>query len=251
MQDCIELYSHDASYARLLFGLVFSVTLVHICHSYLLPACPCYLQNNRQTGGIAFLAIIIATYITICFWQYDADAPYLIKYGRWVVKRFPVFVFGMFIAIRPLRFGIYKVVLLGVLATLANVGVFHYTILANSDPTSHDFFTKLAILLPDRSVIPDNGRFILDMFNVLLLIPLFALIAFLMKKSHILFIINRIGKYLLEIYLCHQYIFTVISEHFAMPPMAALAVGMCLSFAVAYLIGTTASSIKTCATRYI
>ena len=42
------------------------------------------------------------------------------------------------------------------------------TILANSDPTSHDFFTKLAILLPDRSVIPDNGRFILDMFNVLL-----------------------------------------------------------------------------------
>ena len=36
-----------------------------------------------------------------------------------------------------------------------------------------------------------------------------------------------------------------------MPPMAALAVGMCLSFAVAYLIGTTASSIKTCATRYI
>lgn len=157
----------------------------------------------------------------------------------------------MFIAIRLLRFGIYKVVLLGVLATLANVGVFHYTILANSDPTSHDFFTKLAILLPDRSVIPDNGRFILDMFNVLLLIPLFALIAFLMKKSHILFIINRIGKYLLEIYLCHQYIFTVISEHFAMPPMAALAVGMCLSFAVAYLIGTTASSIKTFATRYI
>ena len=66
------------------FGLVFSVTLVHICHSCLLPACPCYLQNNRQTGGIAFLAIIIATYITICFWQYDADAPYLIKYGRWV-----------------------------------------------------------------------------------------------------------------------------------------------------------------------
>ena len=167
------------------------------------------------------------------------------------MKRFPVFVFGMFIAIRPLRFGIYKVVLLGVLATLANVGVFHYTILANSDPTSHDFFTKLAILLPDRSVIPDNGRFILDMFNVLLLIPLFALIAFLMKKSHILFIINRIGKYLLEIYLCYQYIFTVISEHFAMPPMAALAVGMCLSFAVAYLIGTTASSIKTFATRYI
>ncbi len=36
-----------------------------------------------------------------------------------------------------------------------------------------------------------------------------------------------------------------------MPPMAALAVGMCLSFAVAYLIGTTTSSIKTCATRYI
>ena len=90
------------------------------------------------------------------------------------MKRFSVFVFGMFIAIRLLRFGIYKVVLLGVLATLANVGVFHYTILANSDPTSHDFFTKLAILLPDRSVIPDNGRFILDMFNVLLLIPLFA-----------------------------------------------------------------------------
>ena len=204
-----------------------------------------------KRGGIAFLAIIIATYITICFWQYEADAPYLIKYGRWVVKRFPVFVFGMFIAIRPLRFGIYKVVLLGVLATLANVGVFHYTILANSDPTSHDFFTKLAILLPDRSVIPDNGRFILDMFNVLLLIPLFALIAFLMNKSHILFIINRIGKYSLEIYLCHQYIFTVISEHFAMPPMAALAVGMCLSFAMAYLIGTTASSIKTFATRYI
>lgn len=36
-----------------------------------------------------------------------------------------------------------------------------------------------------------------------------------------------------------------------MPPMAALAVGMCLSFAMAYLIGTTASSIKTFATRYI
>lgn len=36
------------------FGLVFSVTLVHICHSCLLPACPCYLQNNRQTGGLHF-----------------------------------------------------------------------------------------------------------------------------------------------------------------------------------------------------
>ena len=201
MQDCIELYSHDASYARLLFGLVFSVTLVHICIVYYYLPCP-VINKYRQAGGIAFLAIIIATYITICFWQYEADAPYLIKYGRWVVKRFPVFVFGMFIAIRPLRFGIYKVVLLGVLATLANVGVFHYTILANSDPTSHDFFTKLAILLPDRSVIPDNGRFILDMFNVLLLIPLFALIAFLMNKSHILFIINRIGKYSLVKYIC-------------------------------------------------
>lgn len=197
------------------------------------------------------MVIIVAAYITIYFWQYDAEAPYLIKYGRWVVKRFPVFVFGMYIAIRPLKLEIYKVVLLGVLATLVDVAVFHYIVLANSAPMSPDFFTRLAILLPDRWVIPDNGRFILGMLSVFLLIPLFAFIAHLMDKVHISFIIKWIGKYSLEIYLCHQYVFKVVSEHFAIPPAAAFATGVCLSFAVAYSIGAMANPIKTFAARYV
>lgn len=211
---------------------------------------PVVYKMIDKLGGWCVLIVIAVVYIIICFWQYDAEAPYLIKYGRWVVKRFPVFVFGLFIALRPFKFGISKVILFGTLAALVNVIVFHYVILANTNPVSMDSCTRLAMLLPDKSVIPDNGRFILDMLSVLLLVPLFAFITFLMEKVHISFIIKWIGKYSLEIYLCHQYIFVVL-DHFAMYPVVSLVTGICLSFTVAYAIGTMANPIKGLVMKYI
>lgn len=211
---------------------------------------PVVYKMINKVGGFFFVVIII-TYIIICFWQYDAEASYLIKYGRWIIKRFPVFVFGMNIALKPMKLETSKMVLWGVLAALANVVVFRYIILANANPTSSDFFIRLAMSLPDKSVIPDNGRFILDMFSVLLLIPLFAFIAFLLEKIYISFPVKWIGKYSLEIYLCHQYIFKVVSEHFVMYPVVALVVSSCLSFVVAYVIGAMANPIKKIVARFI
>lgn len=95
---------------------------------------PVVYKMIDKLGGWCVLIVIAVVYIIICFWQYDAEAPYLIKYGRWVVKRFPVFVFGLFIALRPFKFGISKVILFGTLAALVNVIVFHYVILANTNP---------------------------------------------------------------------------------------------------------------------
>lgn len=188
-------------------------------------------------GVHTFLTAIFISYITICYWQYDAEASYLIKYGRWIVKRFPVFVFGMLIAMQPIKWKISKVMLVGITFTLLNLFVFHYIILANACSTvDMDFPTRLAYMLPDRTVIPDNGRYLLDMMSVLFLIPCFSLFAYITQKVHVAFIINWIGKYSLEIYLCHQYIYAVISKHWEVQPFWKLIMGISASLATAFII---------------
>ena len=211
---------------------------------------PVLYKMIGKWGGYVFLIIVLATYLTICCWQYDADAPYLIKYGRWIVKRLPVFVLGMFVALRSPKLHLLEVTLFGGVVVLVNLIAFHFIILANASSTATDFFVKLAVLLPDRSVIPDNGRYLLDMLSVLFLVPLSALVAYVMLKARIVFIINWIGTYSLEIYLCHQYIFKVVG-HSSLSPTGAFIVGMGLSFIVAYIIGAIANPIKALATKYI
>ena len=206
---------------------------------------PIICKMIDKCGGGGLLAVIFVSYITICLWQYDADAPYLIKYGRWIVKRFPVFVFGMLIAMHPVKWRISIVALTGLAFIFLNLLVFHYIILANaSSSVIMDFPTKLASMLPDRTVIPDNGRYLLDMMSVLFLIPCFSLFAYMAQKAHVAFVIDWIGKYSLEIYLCHQYIYEVILKHWLVQPFWGLVIGVLISLAMAFIIKLLSNPLK-------
>lgn len=198
---------------------------------------PVLYRMMDKWGGCVFFVIILISYIIICYWQYDAGAPYLIKYGRWIVKRFPVFIFGMLIAIHPVKWRISIMTLIGLVFVSLNIWVFHYIILANASSTVFmDLPIELASMLPDRTVIPDNGRYLLDMMSVLFLIPCFSFLAYVTQKVHVDFVMDWIGKYSLEIYLCHQYIYEVIVKHCAVQPFFGVFTGISVSFAAAFII---------------
>lgn len=209
-----------------------------------------YKVIARWGGYWLLFAIVIATYIAVFFWEYDADAPYFIMYGRWVVKRFPVFVFGMLIALKPIQWSLSRITLLGMLFFLTNLVVLHFIIVVNANPTTMDFPARLFSFLPNRTNIPDNGRYILDMLSVLFLCPCFALTAYFLKKVRILTVVNYIGSYSLEIYLCHQYIFKALWK-IETEPYIGLAIGCAASFVIAYIIRIAANPVKTLAIKYL
>ena len=127
--------------------------------------------------------------------------------------------------------------LIGLVFVSLNILVFHYIILANASSTVFmDLPIELASMLPDRTVIPDNGRYLLDMMSVLFLIPCFSFLAYVTQKVHVDFVMDWIGKYSLEIYLCHQYIYEVIVKHCAVQPFLGVFTGISVSFAAAFII---------------
>lgn len=205
---------------------------------------PVIYKIADKRGMNLLLVVCILSFVIVYFWQYDSDAPYLIKYGRWVVKRLPVFVFGMLIALKPLKWKLLQISLFGMIIFIMDIVSLHYIILANANPMTMNLPIKLASLQPNRTDIPDNGRYLLDMLSVLFLCPFFSLIAYLAEKCRVLPFIRWIGIYSLEIYLCHQYIFKVLLEHWDYNPYVELAIGIIMSFTVAYIIRMLSNPIK-------
>ena len=222
---------------------IYAITIYYLLAPFI------YKLVNR-IGGKALLIIIIITSITIYLWQYDANAAYLIKFGRWIVKRLPVFVFGMLIAMRPIKWNIAIVTISGCAFFSLNLLASHYIILANASSSEVMALpTRIASMLPERTVIPDNGRYLLDMMSVFFLIPCFSFLAYMMQKAHAVFPINWIGTYSLEIYLCHQYIYAVIMQHWPLLSAQGLIMGITASLTTAFIIKILSNPLKTALTH--
>lgn len=203
-------------------------------------------------GWHAFIAIIMISYVIVFFWQADPEAPYLLKYGRWIVKRLPVFVLGITITLKPLNWKIQYTVFLGLIAFTVNLICLRYVIMANAYPSQSSNVINLFTQLPNRYDIPDNGLFLLNMLSVLFLCPLFSWIAQITSKFRIILsTINWLGFYSLEIYLCHQYIFKICDYQLQLFPILELVIAVLIVIAVAYIIKLIANRIQSIITNNI
>lgn len=171
---------------------------------------PLLFKAVNKYGWRILIATSVVSYILICFWQYDEAANYFLKYGRWIVKRLPVFVLGITIALKPLNLKPLSYCSLGVCFMLANLLCLHYIIAANANPDIATLPARLFVNLPDRAVIPDNGRYLLDMLSVFFLCPLFAGMGWICRQIKVGFLITWLGASSLELYLCHQYVYIAV-----------------------------------------
>lgn len=187
-----------------------------------------YRLINKYGWTVLIVACIIS-YIIVAIWKNDVSAHFLIYFGRWIVKRLPVFVLGLTIALKPVNMKIFGCVTFGFVATLLNLLCLRYIIIANANPDITSMPARLFTHLPNRTDIPDNGRYLLDMCSVLFLCPLFVAISKILDWLKIKYIISWSGKYSLEIYLCHQYIFGVFNNYNSNSPW----------FQLVYSIGVT------------
>lgn len=198
---------------------------------------PFYFKLIKKYGqGGVFLITVIICYIVVTIWKNDSDAHFLIYFGRWIVKRFPVFVLGMVIAIKPNNMQLTGYAVLGFIAVSLNLLCLHWIILANANPGINSMPAKLFVHLPNRTDVPDNGRFLLDMLSVFLLCPAFAILSQLMSILKLKFIITWVGMYSLELYLCHQYIFHVFFRYHSVSPWFLLIISIGVTIVTALFI---------------
>lgn len=174
---------------------------------------PLLFKAVNKYGWCILIATSVVSYILICFWQYDAAANYFLKYGRWIVKRLPVFILGITIALKPLNLKPLSYCSLGIMFMLANIICLRYIITVNANPEISTIPARFFASLPDRQVIPDNGRFLLDMLSVLFLCPLFAGLGRVFQKIKMSPIITWFGASSLELYLCHQFIYKLVENN--------------------------------------
>lgn len=183
---------------------------------------PVLFKLIKKYGWFVLIVTSIISYIVVAIWKNDVNAHFLIYFGRWIVKRLPVFVLGLTIALKPLNVKVTGYVIVGIVATLLNLISLRYIIIANANPGITSMPAGLFTHLPNRTDIPDNGRYLLDMFSVMFLCPMFVVISKIMDKLKIKYIISWLGIYSLEVYLCHQYIFAIFNKYDSISPWCQL-----------------------------
>lgn len=194
-----------------------------------------YWAVNRF--GWKFLVLVsIASILLIILWPYNADATYFVKYGRWIVKRLPVFIFGISIAQKPMNLRPIEYCSIGIIFMVLNLFFLKKIIFANAAPDICSIPVKLFMYMPDRTVIPDNGRYLLDMMSVLFICPIFAGAGWFCRKINVEFIITWLGASSLELYLCHQFIYKAVDMKFDSDPIGKIVLGLVIVFVVTVLI---------------
>lgn len=179
---------------------------------------------------------VMISSFAICSAYPDADANYFLKYGRWILKRLPVFILGLTIAQKPLNLKTNTYCLLGAVFMFANLISLHYIIAVNADPEIASFPAKFFVQFPDRTVIPDNGRYLLDMLSVFFLCPLFAGIGRICRRIKVEFIITWLGASSLELYLCHQYIYKAVEMNLQKSNLMEFVLALCITLCMACVI---------------
>lgn len=197
---------------------------------------PVLYRLINKYGWIVLIIASIFSYIIVAIWKNDVNAHFLIYFGRWIVKRLPVFVLGLTIALKPVNMKIFGYVTFGFVATLLNLLCLRYIIIANANPDITSMPARLFTHLPNRTDIPDNGRYLLDMCSVLFLCPLFVVISKILDKLKIKYIISWLGIYSLEVYLCHQYIFVIFSQYDSIAPWCKFLYSIGLTILVSLFI---------------
>lgn len=210
---------------------------------------PMLYKIIKRFGWYPLIIVSIVSFLIVCVWKADIDAPYFIKYARWILKRFPVFILGMTIALKPINWNLLTYLILGICFLGLNVISLHFIIGVNANCLEPvNIIEKIFYLIPNRTDIPDNGRYLFDMLSVFGLCLIFSFVSYIANKLHFLFIFNWLGSYSLELYLCHQYIFKVYLEHFVWNPYIELLISCITSVIVAYIIKVI--SRMSCCTLY-
>lgn len=221
----------------------FFLDLLGLSHWYIYAIVIYYLVSPilykiiKKYGWYPLIAISIISFFIVYIWKADTNAPYFIKYARWILKRFPVFILGMTIALRPINWRLSTYLILGILFLGLNIISLHFIIGVNANGLeSTNIINRFFYLVPNRTDIPDNGRYLLDMLSVFGLCLTFSFAAYISSKFHFLSILNWFGIYSLELYLCHQYVFKVFLEHSIGNPYIELLISCITSVVVAYII---------------
>ena len=175
----------------------------------------------------------IALFICICIFSFvcnfipfgDSDL-YFIKYIGWITSRLPVFVLGMIYALCPIKFSVKKTMIIGggllIICMILRLGImipkFHW----------HFPHTNLIIL-----------------FATPMLCILFSYMHTFANKLKLSQISLFFGKFSLELYLWHEYIFWNINECFSfINPYVRCTIAVTISIILAYLTHMLANYIQ-------
>lgn len=211
---------------------------------------PALFKLINKYGWIVLIVTSLITYMVVAIWKNDVNAHFLIYFGRWIVKRLPVFVLGLTIALKPLNMRLSGYVIFGLVATLLNLISLRYIIIANANHDITSMPARLFTHFPNRTDIPDNGRYLLDMFSVIFLCPMFVVISKIMDKLKIKYIISWLGIYSLEVYLCHQYIFAIFKKYDSISPWCQFLYSIGLTVIVTQFIRRMSNVLASSARNY-
>lgn len=188
----------------------------------------------KRWGWKPLVVVAVLSYGIVWLFAESDSMNYFVKYGRWVIKRFPVFVLGMTIAHRPLKLNV--AVLIGFITLVLNLICFRYVVIANASPDIQTLPARWFTYLPNRTDIPDHGLYLLNMLSGLFLSWLFAVITRIFKFIHLLPVLTWLGSYSLELYLCHQFIFKVVDKNIQLDPICLAIISLIIVLATALLI---------------
>ena len=230
-------------------NMFFLWDLLSISHWYIYAIIIYYIVApwvNKAVKRWGWMPLVVAAVFSYAIVWIFADTGgcmnYFAKYGRWAIKRFPVFVLGMTIAHRPLKLNV--AVVIGFIAVVLNLICFRYVVIANASPDIQALPARWFTYLPNRTDIPDHGLYLLNMLGALFLCWLFALIARLFRYIHLLPVLTWLGSYSLELYLCHQFIFKVVDKNIQLSPICLAGISLLIVLFTALLIKQIATILR-------
>lgn len=148
---------------------------------------PFLLKIIKQYGLI--IVIIASVFSLSCkFVPFEHNNYYLINHLGWVTARLPIYILGMYFAIKPIKFKIYQIFTIGLL-----------------------FFLLCMILQIGSTMV--KYKLNIPYMNILLLFstPMLCLFCSYIKtitsQLHLNLLFESAGKYSLELYLWHGYIY--------------------------------------------
>lgn len=230
-------------------NMFFLWDLLSISHWYIYAIIIYYIVApwvNKVVKRWGWMPLIVAAVFSYAIVWLFADTGggmnYFAKYGRWAIKRFPVFIMGMTIAHRPLKLNV--AVVIGFIAIVLNLICFRYVVIANASLDIQSLPVRWFTYLPNRTDIPDHGLYLLNMLSALFLCWLFALITRLFKYIHLLPVFTWLGSYSLELYLCHQFIFKVVDKNIQLSPICLAGISLIIVLFTALLIKQIATFLQ-------
>lgn len=203
---------------------------------------PWLYRINSRIGWWSLFFFCLITYIVLLFWKDDENAFYLIEKGRWVFKRLPCFVMGMLLIQKPIRMNTWMIIVIGAGLFMINILAYHEIAVVNGLSKPVKSYQDMIMQFPNRTDLPDGGRYLLDMVSTLFLCPLLACIGAVMDRMKLSRVVVFFGTTSLELYLCHQYIYEIFMT-VDVPPLICYLSAFAASIIVAYLLKVCSSKV--------